>query len=259
MLIDLHNHTTLCNHASGTTKEYITQAIKQNIKVYGFSDHAPMNFDPKYRMKYHEIDIYEDMVNSLAREYKDEIDIKLAYEVDFIDKYTNEDIIKRDVDYLIGSVHFINEWGFDNPTFIGEYKNYNIDELYSLYFLAIENMAKSNLFHIVGHLDLIKVFNKRPTKDIRLLAKDAIKAIKNSNMVVEINTAGFRKEVNEQYPCTNLLSLIYEEGINITFSSDAHRVEDVGKDLIKVQDIAKNIGFSKCAYFAKKDMVLVDF
>ncbi len=259
MLIDLHNHTTLCNHASGTTKEYIQQAIKQNIKVYGFSDHAPMDFDPKYRMKYQEIDIYEDMVLSLANEYKNEIDIKLAYEVDFIDKYTNEDITKRDVDYLIGSVHFINEWGFDNPTFIGKYKNYDIDELYSLYFLAIENMAKSNLFHIVGHLDLIKVFNKRPSKDIRLLAKKAIKAIKKSNMVVEINTAGFRKPICEQYPCINLLSLIYEENINITFSSDAHRIEDVGKDLIKVQNIAKDIGFSKCAYFSKKDIVLVDF
>jgi len=259
MLIDLHNHTTLCNHASGTIKEYIKQAIKQNIKVYGFSDHAPMDFDPTYRMKYKEIDIYENMINSLALEYKNEIDIKLAYEVDFINKYTNEDIVLRDVDYLIGSVHFINEWGFDNPTFIGKYKNYNIDELYSLYFLAIENMAKSNLFHIVGHLDLIKVFNKRPLKDIRLLAKDAINAIKKSNMVIEINTAGFRKPIGEQYPCIDLLSLIYEKNINITFSSDAHRVEDVGKDLVKVQNIAKNIGFNKCAYFSKKDMVLVDF
>jgi histidinol-phosphatase (PHP family) len=259
MLIDLHNHTSLCNHASGTTKEYINKAIKQNIKVYGFSDHAPMNFDPKYRMKYEEIDIYENMILSLTKEYKNEIDIKLAYEVDFIDKYTNEDITKRDVDYLIGSVHFINEWGFDNPTFIGEYKNYNIDELYSLYFLAIENMAKSNLFHIVGHLDLIKVFNKRPTKDIRLLAKNTIKAIKDANMVVEINTAGFRKEVKEQYPCLDLLSLIYENNINITFSSDAHKVDDVGNDLEKAQNIAKNIGFSQCAYFSKKDRILVDF
>ena len=259
MLIDLHNHTTLCNHASGTTKDYIQQAIKQNIKVYGFSDHAPMSFDPKYRMKYDEIDIYENMVLSVAKEYKNEIDIKLAYEVDFIDKWTNEDIVKRDVDYLIGSVHFINEWGFDNPTFIGEYKNYNIDELYALYFLAIENMAKSNLFHIVGHLDLIKVFNKRPTKDIRLLAKNAIRAIKNANMVIEINTAGFRKDVQEQYPCMDLLSIIYESGINITFSSDAHKVDDVGKNLEKVQHIAKSIGYNKCAYFSKKDMVLVDF
>ena len=258
MLIDLHNHTHLCNHASGSAEDYIIKAIKQNINVYGFSDHAPMNFDPKYRMKFNQIDEYENSVLFLQEKYKDKIDIKLAYEVDFLDKYTNEEITKRDIDYSIGSVHFINEWGFDNPNFIGDYKNYNIDDLYALYFSAITDMAKSNLFNIVGHLDLIKVFNKRSKKDIRELAKDTIRAIKKANMVVEINTAGLRKPIKEQYPCKNLLELIYEEGINITFSSDAHKVEDVGVDLMKAKQIAKDIGFSKCAYFHKKEMILIN-
>lgn len=258
MLIDLHNHTHLCNHASGTAEDYIIKAIEQNIDVYGFSDHAPMNFDPKYRMKFNQIDEYENSVLFLQEKYKDKIDIKLAYEVDFIDKYTNEEIVKRDIDYSIGSVHFVNEWGFDNPSFIGNYKNYDIDELYALYFLAIENMAKSNLFNIVGHLDLIKVFNKRSNKDIRILAKNAIKAIKEANMVVEINTAGLRKPIKEQYPCNYLLELIYEEGINITFSSDAHKTKDVGTGLIQAKKTAKDIGFNKCAYFHKKEMILIN-
>ena len=41
MRVDLHNHTTLCNHASGTSEEYILRAIELGIDVYGFSDHAP--------------------------------------------------------------------------------------------------------------------------------------------------------------------------------------------------------------------------
>jgi len=31
-------------------EEYIQKAIKQNIKIFGFSEHAPMEFDKKYRM-----------------------------------------------------------------------------------------------------------------------------------------------------------------------------------------------------------------
>ena len=50
MRVDLHNHTTLCNHAEGTVDEYIQRAIELGIDEYGFSDHAPMNYDPKYRM-----------------------------------------------------------------------------------------------------------------------------------------------------------------------------------------------------------------
>ena len=49
--VDLHNHTTLCNHATGTVEEYVKRAIELGIDEYGFACHAPMNFDPKYRMK----------------------------------------------------------------------------------------------------------------------------------------------------------------------------------------------------------------
>lgn len=51
-------------------------------------------------------------------------------------------------------------------------------KIYEKYFLGIENMAKSGLFDIVGHIDLIKVFNFKPTKDIRILSQNALKAIK---------------------------------------------------------------------------------
>jgi len=254
MLVDMHNHTSLCNHASGTPENYILNAIKKKIQVYGFSEHAPMEFDPKYRMKYEELDLYEKNIKFLAEKYKDQIDIKTGYEVDFIEGKTNINIINRDVDYFIGSVHFVNEWGFDNPKFIGNYKNYDIDELYSLYFLAIEKLAKSKLFNSVGHLDLIKIFNKRAKKDIRILAKNALKAIKKYSLVVEINTAGLRKPVNEQYPSEYLLQEIYEQNIDITLSSDAHSEKDVGMGLEFARDLAKKIGFTRVAYWNKKDI-----
>lgn len=47
-------------------------------------------------------------------------------------------------------------------------------------------------------------------------------------MVLEINPAGLRKPINETYPSKQLLELAYELGIDITFGSDAHSVEQVG-------------------------------
>jgi len=52
MIIDLHNHTTLCNHAEGNISEYIEKAIDSGTQIFGFSEHAPMDFDPEYRMKF---------------------------------------------------------------------------------------------------------------------------------------------------------------------------------------------------------------
>jgi histidinol-phosphatase (PHP family) len=250
-VIDIHNHTPLCKHAVGTPEEYIQKAIEKSIKVYGFADHAPMDFDKKYRMDFNEMDSYEKKIKSLKEKYKDKIKIVLGYEVDFT-PYVDKRVLEREVDYLIGSVHFLDNWGFDNPEFIKEWKTRNVDDVYKEYFSKIENLAKSRLFDIVGHLDLVKVFGFKPKKNIKDIAKNAIKEIKKSDMAVEINTAGLRKPVKEIYPSITLLEMIRDEGIDITFSSDAHKPEDVGYKLNEAIDLAKNLGFSEAVYFENR-------
>ncbi|MBD3808879.1 MAG: histidinol-phosphatase, partial [Epsilonproteobacteria bacterium] len=165
MRIDLHNHTTFCNHAQGSIEEYIQKAIELGIDIYGFSEHAPMDFDEGYRLRFEDMQKYENLVLDAKEKYKNKIDILLGYEVDFLPRHIDERVLSRKVDYMIGSVHFINEWGFDNPEFIGGYKTRDIDEIWQIYFDAIEEMAKSGLFDIVGHLDLIKIFKFLPKKD----------------------------------------------------------------------------------------------
>ena len=259
MRVDLHNHTPLCNHAKGSPREYIVKAIEEGIDIYGFSDHAPMDYDQKYRMSFKQMHDYETEISSLREEFHDKIDIRLAYEVDFLPGHIDSRVLNADVDYLIGSVHFINKWGFDNPEFIGEYKNRDIDQLWQEYFDAIEAMAKSGNYNIVGHIDLLKVFNYKPKKDIRLLAQNALKAIKEANMTVEINGAGLRKPVKECYPSKELLQECYSLDIPITFSSDAHKIEDVGFAYNDAKEIAKEIGYTQCVSYKNKERQLHKF
>jgi len=264
MRVDLHNHTILCNHATGTTEEYIKRAIELKIDVFGFSEHAPMNFDEHYRLKLEDKTLYENDVLFLKDKYKKEINIILGYEVDYLKgDYILPEVINSKVDYFIGSIHFLNQngnnWGFDNPEFIGEYKNKNIDKIWEDYFEAITNMAKYNKFDIVGHLDLIKVFKFLPKKDIKIIAKEALSQIKKSNMVVEINAAGYRKPIAEQYPSREILELCYELDIPITFSSDAHSVDQVGLNYEKATTLAKEIGYTKCTYFQQRDKTEILF
>ncbi|MFV0480875.1 MAG: histidinol-phosphatase [Campylobacteraceae bacterium] len=259
MLVDLHNHTTLCNHATGQMREYVLKAIELGCKYYGFSEHAPMNFDEKYRMKFSEIPFYEKSILELKDEFKEKIEIFLAYEVDFLEGLIDDRVMSRKVDYFIGSVHFLGNWGFDNPEFIGEYKDKNIDDIWTKYFEAIESLAKSGLFDIVGHLDLLKVFKFLPTKDIRVLAKDAINAIKKANLVVELNVAGLRKPIEEIYPSPLLLEMIKEKDISITFSSDAHSVDQVGYKNEELQRLAKSFKYDKVAIFRQRDRELIKF
>jgi histidinol-phosphatase (PHP family) len=172
MRVDLHNHTTLCNHAEGSMEQYIQKAIELGIDIYGFSEHAPMkNFCDGYRLILEKKKFYENSIIELQKKYQDQIKITLGYEVDYMSgDYILDEIKNANVDYLIGSVHYLDKWGFDNPEFIGIYKNKDINTIWEEYFEAVKAMAKSGYFNIVGHLDLIKVFNFLPTRDIKSIA-----------------------------------------------------------------------------------------
>ncbi|NOQ30836.1 MAG: histidinol-phosphatase HisJ family protein [Helicobacteraceae bacterium] len=257
-IIDLHNHTNRCNHATGTSREYIEKAIEKKIDIYGFSDHAPMKYDEKYRMSFDQMRSYEDEILGLKNEYKNSIDIKLAYEVDFLPGYMDDRVLNAKVDYLIGSVHFLDSWGFDNPEFIGEYKNRDIDEVWQKYFDQIELLADSGKFDIVGHIDLIKVFKFLPNKSIIDIASSAFESIKRSGMSIEINGAGYRKPVKEAYPSEELLNLAYEMQIPITFGSDAHSVEQVGFYNEDMYSLARRIGYSECSVYTNRSKEMIN-
>lgn len=261
MRVDLHNHTYLCNHANGTMEEYVLQAIKENIDVFGFSEHAPMkNFEDGYRLTLDKKEFYEKSVLNLKQKYENEIEILLAYEVDFLEgDYLLDEILNSKIDYLIGSVHYLGKWGFDNPEFIQEYENKDIDKIWEEYFYAIELMAKTRKFDIVGHMDLIKLFKYLPKKDIKLIALKAMKEIKKANMAIEINAAGIRKPIGEAYPSKELLELSYELNIPITFSSDAHSVEQIGFKYDELINLAKAVGYNSCVFFRHKEKILTNF
>jgi histidinol-phosphatase (PHP family) len=257
--IDIHNHTTRCNHAEGTVDEYIQKAIELGIDIYGFSEHAPMDFDPHYRLAFEEMQAYTDDILNAKERYKNDINILFGYEVDYLPGHMDDRVLHAKVDYLIGSVHFIDKWSFDNPEFIAGWENKDIDEIWQAYFEATEAMAKSGKFDIVGHLDLIKVFKFMPKKDVRLLAKNALQAIKKSNMVLEVNTAGLRKPIGELYPSRGLLEEAYALDIPITFSSDAHAVDQIGFSYDLATTLAKDVGYTKAATFEGRDRELINF
>jgi len=259
MKIDLHNHTPLCNHAEGEMEEFVQKAIEKKIDIFGFSDHAPMDFDEKYRMSFNDMQQYEKEALHVKSIYKDDIEILLGYEVDFLENHIDERVINAKVDYLIGSIHFLDKWGFDNPEFIGEYVGKDIDKIWEEYFFAMKKMVQSGLFNIVGHIDLIKVFKFLPKKEIKLIAQDTIKEIKKADIVVELNSAGYRKPINEQYPSSDIMELLAEFDIPITFSSDAHKIAEIGYRLDELMEFANSYGYTKCAVFRDKEREMVIF
>ena len=259
MKIDLHNHTARCNHATGTIDQYIERAIELGIDIYGFSEHAPMDFDERYRVSFEDMGDYEADVLRARERYWNRIDIRLGYEVDWLPGHMDDRVLKADVDFLVGSVHFLEKWGFDNPEFIGGWEARDIDTVWRDYFAAVEAMAESGRFDIVGHLDLIKLFKHYPTTDIRTLARPALEAIARSGMVLEINTAGLRKPIAEIYPSRTLLEEAFALHIPVTFGSDAHAVTQVGAGRDLATALARSVGYTEAATFHRRKKQMMKF
>jgi histidinol-phosphatase (PHP family) len=256
---DYHMHTPLCGHAKGAPQEYVEQAIQLGLKEIGFSDHAPMAHKrmPGITMDFSELPQYHAMIEDVRQRFAGQISIKVALEADYLPGYeakTKAMIEAYPYDYIIGSVHFIDDWAFDDPDpKIKEYwKIYNVNDVYRQYYGLLRRSAKTGFYQIIGHCDLPKKFGARPTEDLGDEIRSTARVFKEAGVAIEINTAGLRKPVAEMYPAPDCLKIYREAGVPLTFGSDAHDPLDVGKDFEKAVDLAKSVGYTEYLVFKQK-------
>lgn len=242
-MLDLHVH--LLGHLDRkATKEnircFLEEAQRKNLKEIGFADHD-----------YYWENLNFELIREVAAEYP-ELKVRVGLEVDFREGI--EDNIRRMIDsypfdYVIGSVHQIGSWSFDFPEEEDEHFNRDSDNLYREYFSSVEKAAASKLFNIIGHFDLIKLFQLRPKTDVRILAESALRAVKKNGLVLEINTNGRYKPVKEFYPENKLVQMIHTMEIPFTLASDAHEPQVVGRDLSEACELLRTFGVKEIIGF----------
>ncbi|MCG3172305.1 MAG: Histidinol-phosphatase [Myxococcota bacterium] len=252
MRVDYHIHTKLCGHADGEMEEYVEQAIAAGLDEMGFSDHMPMEVwgrhDPTLTMRLQDMIEYHDRVKELRHWYRDRIRIKFGIEADYVPGKEREigDFLREwNFDYVIGSVHFLGDWGFDDPRYMEGYERRGVDNVYYAFFKVIRMSAESGLFDIIGHADLVKKFGHRPERDLKPEFDDLAASFARSGVAVEINTSGLRKPVGEIYPHPALVRACREYGVPVIATSDAHTPGDVGRDLHLARKLAVDSGHSR--------------
>ncbi len=256
-LVDYHMHTPLCGHAVGEPREYVMRAIEAGLTEIGFSDHAPLFAfaDPGIAMRLDQLPHYHKMIEDVRAQFAKKISIKVALEADFIvgcEDKTKDMLAAYSYDYIIGSVHFIDGWGFDNPFSLHSWNGQNIDKVYRAYYKLLRLSAESKLFDIMGHVDLVKKFGHRPTTDMTTEIMATAEVFRKAGVAVEINTAGLRKPVHEMYPSLYALRIYCEEGIPLTFGSDAHAPKEVGEDFAKAFELARAAGYTEYVTFKQR-------
>ena len=257
--VDYHMHTPLCGHASGEPQEYVEQALKMGLEEIGFSDHAPLvsHEDARYTMNFSQLPLYHQMIEKVQKQYKD-FTIKLGLEADYVpgfEKETKKILDGYPYDFVIGSVHFIDRWAFDDPEEKIKWRDKDINTVYRDYYRLLRQSAESGLFDILGHVDLVKKFGHRASVDLTGEVERTAEVFKRTGITVEINTSGLRKPVNEIYPSPEVLKIYQGHGVPVTFSSDSHEPKDVGRDYDKAHALALAAGYKEYNVFQKRKIV----
>ena len=249
-------HTPLCGHAVGEPEEYVKRAVAVGLEEIGFSDHAPLvtHEDPRYTMNQSQLPTYHEMVERVQKKSAS-LRIKVGIEADFVpgfEKKTQALLSGYPYDFVIGSVHFIDAWAFDDPNEKIKWKDKDINRVYQDYYRLLRLSAESGLYDIMGHVDLVKKFGHRPSVDLTGEVRHTAEVFKKAGVTVEINTSGLRKPVNEIYPSLSALKIYQKAGVPITFSSDSHDPKDVGRDYDKAYELAKAAGYTEYMMFKKR-------
>jgi histidinol-phosphatase (PHP family) len=253
---DYHTHTPLCRHAAGEPEQYIAAARAAGLSAYGVSDHAPVRPEPfdDWRMAEAELPAYFEWL-ARARAAAGPLPVRAGLECDWLAgcEWWIEDLAGRyPWDYLIGSVHYLGDWDFDNPKWLGRWAEADVAEVWTRYWQTYAAMARSRLFDIMGHPDLVKKFAHRPSGDLSRYYEPVIEAIAESGATIELNTAGWHKPCAEAYPHPRFLELACLAGIPLVISSDAHAPGEVARDFERAIGLAKSAGYRETQLFERR-------
>jgi histidinol-phosphatase (PHP family) len=254
---DYHMHTPLCGHASGEPTEYVKQALSVGLQEIGFSDHAPLlsHRDARISMDLAQLPDYLHMIETVRQKFSNDIRILVGIEADYMQGYElkiEKMLAAYPYDYVIGSVHFIDKWGFDDPIQLKEWHIRDVNNVFREYYKLIRKSATARLFDILGHVDLVKKFNFSPTEDMTDEIEENARVFKASGVVIEINSSGLHKPAKEIYPSLQHLKIYRKHGVPITFGSDAHKPNQVGRDFDKARSWAHEAGYTEYAQFAQR-------
>jgi histidinol-phosphatase (PHP family) len=271
MLTDYHLHlrpdepdATPAEHfTQANVKRYRDAADERDISELGVSEHI-YRFEQALDVWQHPLwrKFAHDDLDEYCRFVREDTDLRLGIEVDFIpgaeDRVANL-LEARDFDYVVGSVHFLQDHALDTDDYSVWSSGRSVEEIWRDYFLTLGEAARSGLFDILAHPDLVKVWGPThperpfPEGDPRRYYELALDGIAESGVAIEVSTAGLRKRAQEIYPAPALLQMCVEAGAPVALSSDAHRPEDVGADYDRALELLESAGVSELCVFGHRE------
>lgn len=255
-----HTHSRYCD-GEGSIEEVVEAAIDAGLADVGISSHAPLPFATDWNMPLSLLGDYAVEVRRLRHKYRDRIAVWLGAELDYIPgdevgDFQRDNILSVPFDYFVGSVHFLgSDWpprSFDGTRAVFEqilHEEYggDIRLMVEDYYSRVCMLPGLSRVKIVGHLDVIKRWNAESSFFTEKepwytdCVESTLEVMARSDVVVELNTAGWLKGLGAPYPSPWILERCRDLHIPVTVSADAHTPQNVVWGFQRAEELLKSM------------------
>ncbi|GHB64886.1 histidinol-phosphatase [Persicitalea jodogahamensis] len=254
-----HSHSHYCDGVE-PPRAQVEGALQQNVGVFGFSSHGPVDFVNAWSMQAEKLADYLAETRALKSEFSDKIELYIGLEIDYLPGSCGPSTYASALDYTIGSVHYLDKnelgepWEIDGSTEkfmrgLVEVHGGDIRKVIGLYYDRIREMLTLDPPDILGHLDKIIIHNlhnslfdesddwyqKEIDQTLDLLAE--------TDCVLEVNTRGLYKKNLSTYPSMPIVAKALARNIPVMINSDSHAPAEITARLSDTALQLKQLGF----------------
>jgi len=242
-----------CGHASDSLSAVVAEYARQGFAWVGLTEHMPPPSDP---FRYPEeiaagLDAaalrdrfarYVETARALQREYAQRLTVFVAFETETCAgglELAEALVREHQPDYFVGSLHHVDDIGIDISA--EEYRRAadgagGIERLYIRYFDQQHEMLTALRPPVVGHFDLIRIFDPDYRERIRQPAIwericRNLRLMQRERMILDFNVRALFKGAGEPYVCRPILRQAREYGVAAVPGDDSHGVSSVGQHL----------------------------
>lgn len=275
--VSLHggHSSDFCDHGKSPLREMLEAAVARGMAVYGVAEHGPrvesrflypeeieLGWDVERLMR--NFEAYAEATRRYADEFADRLTVLRAFEIEVVPQERYVALMRAireqfDFDYVVGSVHYVDEFLFD-------YSRENFEKAVEMqgglepfavkYYETLAEMVGAVRPEVAAHFDLIRKYAPASggfdTPAVRRAAETALEAIRRHGCLLEVNTGGYRNGLAYPYPEPWVVEQARAMGIPFCFGDDSHAAEDVGADIPRARNYLLQCGIKEITILVRE-------
>jgi histidinol-phosphatase (PHP family) len=255
IIADMHVHSKFSVDGKDDLMAMCQAAIEKGLGYICFTEHFDIN--PKYHgYGYFDFKEFSKAVDSARSQFADRLCILKGLELNEPHLYPVEfeNVLKEDLDVVLGSVHWLGEFLVSDKELQERFKK---EEIFEKYYAEVLKTTKFGGFDILAHLDSPKRYWEQPYGGWSLI-DEILGELAKSGIALEINTLPLRKGLNECSPDKDLLErYVKHKGRRVCTGSDAHSSLDIGAGFEYAQDLVGRYSKIDVGIFQKHEFLSI--